>query len=220
MFAIDHAATALLVKRKYPAVSMVALLVSVQAMEILWVAFNYAGLEKTTTNTEIQTVADIHLAYMPYSHSVLSAGLLTALAWLIVAKGLKKPVAAWAVAIAIVSHLGLDLLTHAPDIALAPGLDHPKLGLGLYSRAPFVAFAVELVYGMVCWYVYHGSRALLAVIVLFNIANLSLFSASIPGPEVFLAGRPLWIVSVIAVQIVVTLLLVGFLSRPRRVARA
>ena len=220
MFAIDHAATALLVKRKYPAVSMAALLVSVQAMEILWVAFNYAGLEQTTTEAEVRTVAGIHLAYMPFSHSVVAALTLAVLAWWIVAKGLKKPLVAWAVAIAILSHLVLDLVTHAPDIALAPGVERPKLGLGLYSRAPLVAFGVELVYGMVCWYVYRGSRALLAVLVLFNVANLSLFSAAIPGPEVFLAGKPLWIVTVIAAQILVTLLVVGMLSRPRRRARA
>src|SRR5713226_3183581 len=70
MFAIDHAATALLVKRKYPSASMVWLLLSVQLMELLWVAFNYLGWEKTTTEQTVKSVSDIHLAYMPYSHSI------------------------------------------------------------------------------------------------------------------------------------------------------
>jgi hypothetical protein len=50
---------------------------------------------------------------------------------------------------------------------------------------------------------------------LFNLANLSMFSVAIPGPEEFLAGRPTVIVTVIAVQIAVTLYLVGIFSRRR-----
>jgi hypothetical protein len=57
--------------------------------------------------------------------------------------------------------------------------------------SPFAAFIVELRYGILCWRVYRGTRALLALIVLANLANLSFFSASIPGPEQYLAGRPL-----------------------------
>ena len=40
MFAVDHAATALIIKRRFPSVSMTPLLVSVQAMELAWVALN------------------------------------------------------------------------------------------------------------------------------------------------------------------------------------
>src|SRR6476646_8815096 len=49
MFAIDHAATALLIKHRYPSVPMAPLLVSVQAMELAWVGLNYLGIERTTT---------------------------------------------------------------------------------------------------------------------------------------------------------------------------
>ena len=54
MFAINHAATALLVKRKFPEAPTVWLLISVQLMELFWVIFNYFGLEKTTTETIVQ----------------------------------------------------------------------------------------------------------------------------------------------------------------------
>ena len=62
MFAVDHAATALLIKRRYPSVSMVPLLVSVQAMELAWVGLNYLGVERTTTEPAVRSVADIHLS--------------------------------------------------------------------------------------------------------------------------------------------------------------
>ena len=213
MFAINHAATALLVKRRYPRASLVLLLMSVQLMELLWVLFNALGLEQTHTEATVQTVGDIHLAYMPYSHSVLSAVVLAGLAGWIAAKMSGYAGIGWATAWGVISHLILDLVTHEPDIALAPGMTTPMLGLGLYSSAPWVAFLGELSFGILCWWIWRGTPGLLALIVLFNLANLSMFSASIPGPEQWMAGRPGLIVAVIAVQIAVTLLLVGWLAR-------
>jgi hypothetical protein len=66
---------------------------------------------------------------------------------------------------------------------LWPGLPDPKLGLGLYAAAPMLAFLVELIYGTFCWYAYRGGRGLLALITIGNLANLSILSANIPGPE-------------------------------------
>jgi len=182
-------------------------------MEFLWVILNYLGVEKTTTEPTVKSVSDIHLAYMPFSHSILSAVVLAVAGYVIVGKFAGKPVLGMAVGIAIVSHLILDLITHAPDIALAPGIDQPRFGLGLYSQAPLTAFVIELIYGAFCWWIYRGSKALLAVILLFNLANLSMLSSAVPGPEEKLAGHPMLIVTVIAVQIAVTLILVGLFSR-------
>jgi hypothetical protein len=156
----------------------------------LSLAFNYLGLEKTTTEPTVKSVNDIHLAYMPYSHSIVSGLGLGLLAWLVVGKVLRKPVTGLAVCIGIVSHLILDLITHAPDIAIAPGINEPKFGLGLYGSAPLLAFFLEIAYGVFCWWIYRGGKALLAVIVLFNLGNLSFLSSAVPGPEELLAGRP------------------------------
>jgi hypothetical protein len=211
VFAVDHAATALLLERRYPTVPMVPLLLSVQAMELAWVLLNFLGIERTTTEPVVRSVADIHLAYMPYSHSVATGLGAALLAWLTLEFGLRRPLLGRAVGLGIASHLVLDLLTHAPDIALAPGIPSPKLGLGLYGAAPLAAFAVELVYGVLCWWIYRGGKGLLALVVLGNLANITLFSAAIPGPESLLAGRPLLVVTFVLVQIVVTLILVGVL---------
>jgi hypothetical protein len=215
MFAVDHAATALLIKRRFPSVSLTPILLSVQAMELAWVGLNYLGIERTTTEPSVRSVADIHLSYMPFSHSVATAVGGALLAWLFLEKVLGKPLLARAIAVGVVSHLVLDLLTHARDIALWPGSVLPPLGLGLYDRAPMWGFALEMLYGVVCWAVYRGNRALLATIILGNLGNLTLFSAAIPGPESYLAGRPLMVVTVVFVQIVVTLMLVHvFAKRP------
>ena len=74
MFAIGHAATALIIKRKYADLPILPLLLSVQLMEFLWVVFNYVGIEKTTTEPTVKSVSDIHLAFIPYSHSIASRG--------------------------------------------------------------------------------------------------------------------------------------------------
>ena len=215
MFAVDHAATALLIKRRFPSVSLTPLLLSVQAMELAWVGLNYLGIERTTTEASVRSVADIHLAYMPFSHSVATAAGGALLAWLLVEKGLGRPAIGRAIGIGIFSHLVLDVLTHAQDIVLWPGSTLPALGLGLYDRAPMWGFALEMVYGVICWRVYRGSRSLLAMILLGNLANITLFSAAIPGPEQHLAGHPLMVVTVIFVQIVATLALIqGLATRP------
>jgi hypothetical protein len=215
MFAVDHAATALLIKRRFPSVSLAPLLVSVQAMELAWVGLNYFGIERTTTEVTVRSVSDIHLAYMPYSHSVATAVIGAVLTWLVVEKGFGRPLLARAIGIGILSHLILDLLTHAHDIVLWPGSTLPPIGLGLYDRAPMWGFALEMVYGVACWRVYRGSGSLLAMIVLGNLANITLFSSTIPGPEQYLAGHPLMIVTLIAAQIVVTATLIGVLATSR-----
>ena len=213
MFAIDHAATALLVKRRYPTVPLAPLLIAVQAMELAWVALTYLGIERTTTATVVHSVADIHLTYMPYSHSIATGVGAAALAWLVLEYGFARPMVGRAIGLGVVSHLILDLATHAHDIVLWPGLTTPALGVGLYAAAPWAAFGVELVYGILCWRVYRGSRGLLAVIVVGNLANLSFFAGAIPGPEHYLAGRPTLLVTLILLQIVVTLVLVGVFAR-------
>jgi hypothetical protein len=185
-------------------------------MELAWVGLNYLGIEQTTTEATVRSVADIHLAYMPYSHSVGTAVGAAVLAWLIIEKGFGRAALGRAVGLGIVSHLILDLATHGRDIAVWPGWATPKLGLGLYDKAPLAAFIVELLYGVFCWYVYRGGRGLFALVSLGNLANLSFLLPAVPGPEQYLAGRPMLVVTVVFVQIVVTLLLVGALAARRR----
>jgi hypothetical protein len=185
-------------------------------MEILWVALNLLGIERTTTDAVVRSTADIHLIYMPYSHSVATMCGVAILAWAVARFGMGRPTLGLAIGIGVISHLVLDLVTHAPDIALAPGIANPKLGLGLYAAVPIAAFVAELAYGVFCWWVYRGGKALLAVIVFFNATDLTLLSPRIPGLEGYLANHPAVIASVILVQIVVTLVLVGYFAEHPR----
>jgi hypothetical protein len=180
-----------------------------------------AATKKATLRAPVvRSVADLHLEYMPWSHSVAMPVVAALAVWLVIETGFGRAALGRAVGIGIASHLILDLLMHDHDIALWPGLASPKLGTGLYE-APFAAFIVELVYGIACWSVYRGSRGLLALIVIGNLANLPFLSPAIPWPLNFPAGRPTLIVTIILAQIVVTLVLVGLLARrPEEEAKA
>lgn len=212
MNAINHAATALLINKKWPGVPIVPVLLSVQLVEFLWVAFNLLGIEVTTTEPQVRALNDIHLAYMPYSHSIAATAVLALTAWAVVAKLLNRPAWGLALAVAVSSHIVLDLATHVHDIALAPGIESPKLGSGLYG-VPLLALLVETIYGVWCWWVFRGSKALLAVIVMFNLAALSFYSPAIPGPEYLLAGHPKIFAAIIGVHIIVGLVAIGFFAR-------
>jgi hypothetical protein len=216
MFAINHAATALLLKRRYPELAFTPLLLSVQIMELLWALLNFLGIERTTTDPVVRDVSDIQLAHMPYSHSVATMVGAAVLAMLL-GRAVGRPRLGVAFGLGILSHLVLDLVTHNGDIPLAPVADAPKYGTYLYARLPAVAFALELGFGILCWWLFRGNRLLLAVIIAFNLANLSLFFAEVPGPEQMFAGRPLLLVAVILAQIIVTLTVVGWAAtRPAR----
>jgi len=212
MNAINHAATALLINRKWPGVPIIPVLLSVQLVEFLWVAFNLLGVEVTTTEPQVRALNDIHLAYMPYSHSIAATVFLAFAVWVVVSKLFNKPAWGLALAVAVSSHLVLDLATHVHDIALSPGIESPKFGSGLYG-VPLLALVVETIYGVWCWWVFRGSKALLATIVVFNVATLSFYSSAIPGPEQLLAGQPKIFAAIIGVHIIVGLVAIGFFAR-------
>ena len=211
MNAINHAATALLINKKWPGVPIISVLLSVQLVEFLWVALNLLGIEVTTTEPQVRALNDIHLAYMPYSHSIAATAVLAFTVWVVVAKLLNKPTWGLALAVAVSSHIVLDLATHVRDIALAPGIESPKFGSGLYG-VPLLALVVETIYGVWCWWVFRGSKALLAVIVVLNLGALSFYSPLIPGPEHLLAGHPKIFAAIIGVHIIVGLVAVGFFA--------
>jgi hypothetical protein len=211
VYAINHAATALLFKRRCPAAPMLALLVGAQLVEVVWVLLNYPGVERVSTAGGV-----VRLAYMPYSHSVAAMLGWALLAWIVVRLGLGRAALAAPIALAVLSHLPLDLATHLPDIPLAPGLEQVELGSGL-SGVPLLAFAVETLYGVLCWWVYRGSGRLLAAIVVLNLVNLPLFLAvgAAPNPNAPPAAPPLVTVSVVFLEILVTWFFVWrFADRP------
>jgi hypothetical protein len=212
MYAINHAATALLLKKQDPTAPLLPLLISTQVVELLWVLFTYLGIEHSVVLN-----GKLHLDFLPYSHSVFSgvalaiAGYL--LTWLLSHN--KK----WSllIAIGILSHVVIDMLFHEPDIQLSPFSRLPVFGLGILSY-PLLNFILELSYGLFCWWYYKGTQGLLWVIVIFNLLNLPLMFAR--GQSVSdMARYPTILPSVILFQILITWYFVyRFGKQPRMVS--
>lgn len=214
MNAINHAATALLINRKWPGVPIVPVLISVQMVEFLWVGLNLAGVEITTTEPAVRALSDIHLTHMPYSHSIVTTVLIAIAVWWLASKVLNRPVWGLGLAAGVISHIILDLATHVQDIAISPWNDSTKFGLGLYS-VPSLALLVETIYGVWCWRVFRGTRKLLAFIIVFNLATLSFYSLGISGPEQLFAGRAQLFAAFVGLHIIVGLAGVGLLAYTR-----
>jgi hypothetical protein len=174
MLAISHAATALLIKRRFPEAPMAGVLACVELPGMLWVLLCLAGIEQPGA--------------MPYSHSVAAVLAMGFAAWLLADKLFRRSALAAAAAIAILSHLLLDLVMQAQHIALVPFLSSVHLGLGLSETPPLAAAAGGL-YGVLCWLIFGGGKGLLAAILLLNLASLSLAqSPFLDGPATQAAG--------------------------------
>lgn len=197
MYAIDHAATALLIKKQSPRAPLFLLLVSVQLVELCWVLFNYMGIEYFSVSN-----GRLHLDFLPYSHSIFSGVVLAGLLYFIVHRIYKSSGIALAAAIGVLSHIAIDLIFHEHDIRLLPFSGQPAWGLGII-KAPIADFVIELLYGICCWWYFKGSRALLITIIIFNILDLPVMLASGDTLQP-LAQHPYLLPSFILFQILIT----------------
>ncbi|MET3538809.1 hypothetical protein [Chryseobacterium limigenitum] len=211
MYAINHAATALLIKKKVPTAPMILLLVSVQLIELFWVLFNYLGWEYYSISG-----GKVHLDYLPYSHSVFGAVVAALISFAIINWGYKNRKLAAAIAIGVLSHIVIDMIFHEKDIQLSPFSATPVWGLGILDY-PWLNFALEFLYGLFCWWYFKGSKALLAVIVIFNITDLPLMLGGGDSLKPF-QEYPFILPTIILFQILVTWYFVWRYSRKTKTA--
>lgn len=213
MYAITHASTALAIKRRWPTTGLWPLLISVQAIEILWVVFVYAGIERPE-----YTADSVHLNFLPYSHSIGSTALVALGFWVYARFGLGNRRLATALAVGVMSHVVLDIIHHEPNIMLLPAPIGPRLGLDLQG-VPALDFVVELLYCVACWWIFRGTKGLLVGVVLLNLMNLPLMFPR-PGTGTMLAARPAVLPTVILFQILLTWAVVWLLGRDTSHQRA
>jgi membrane-bound metal-dependent hydrolase YbcI (DUF457 family) len=206
MYAINHAATALLIKKKVPGAPMILLLISVQLLEVFWVLFNYFGWEHYSVSN-----GKLHLDFLPYSHSVFSGVAAALISYAVLNWGYNNRKLAIAFSIGVLSHVIIDMVFHEKDIRLSPFSDTPVWGLGTIDY-PFLNFAIELMYGMFCWWYFKGSKALLIVIVVFNIIDLPMMLAHDEMLKPF-EQNPFLLPSIILFQILISWYFVWRYSR-------
>ena len=197
MYAINHAATALLLKKNESSAPILPLLISTQVIEIFWVVFNWLGIEHYSIES-----GELHLDYLPYSHSIFSTVLLALISYAVIRWAFNKKKLALLFAIGVVSHVVLDVIFHEKDIRLSPFSNTPVWGLGII-RIPILNFILECMYGIFCWWYYKGSKALLISIIVFNLLDLPIMFASGDALNVF-KTYPYLLPAFILFQILIT----------------
>jgi len=142
---IGHYAPALAAKAVRNSPSLAICFVAVQLIDIGFFSLAGFGIEKWRPDPAISGIMPVDLYYMPFTHSLLGAGI-----WALVAGAFalclaprgRKVTAGVLVSLLVVSHWVLDLLVHRHDLGLLD--DEPdKLGLGLWNW-PMVEMPLEI----------------------------------------------------------------------------
>ncbi|MGE5681231.1 MAG: metal-dependent hydrolase [Bacillota bacterium] len=129
---IGHFGAGLASKKVERAPSLGTLFMASQFIDLLWPVLLLFGLEKVIIEPGKSAFTPLNFIYYPFSHSllgVLTWGLLFGLVYFLYSKNMRASVI---LGFLVLSHWILDLITHIPDLPLAPGIDI-KLGFGLWN---------------------------------------------------------------------------------------
>jgi hypothetical protein len=139
---VGHYGPAFAVKAGKRPPSLGAAFLAVQAVDIGWAVLVLNGVEYGQVKPGLMALSNLSLDHMPWTHS-LPAALAWSLAALLLYRVLDRR-AGWGAAALIgacvFSHWLLDLLVHAPDLALT--FDGPKVGLGWWDN-PVLGIGAE-----------------------------------------------------------------------------
>ena len=140
---IGHFAVGLAAKRAAPQTSLGLLITAPVLADLLWPAFLLLGWEHVGINPDGPPFLRFDFLDYPYSHSLLMdcvwAALFAGGYYAVTRYG----PGALMIAIGVVSHWVLDVLTHVPDVPLTPAATSLKVGLGLWHSVPGT-LAVEI----------------------------------------------------------------------------
>ena len=154
---IGHYALALAAKRAAPRTSLGTLFLAVQLADMLWPVFLLLGWEQAHLVPGPNPFLILWLDSIPISHS-----LLTLIAWGVLFAAVYRMRTGYGkgaivVALAVVSHWVLDVVTHRPDMPLYPG--GPKLGLGLWNSVAGTVIIEVVMFAVGTWIYLRTTRA-------------------------------------------------------------
>jgi len=148
---IGHFALGFGAKKFAPQVSLGILFLASQLADLIWPNLVLLGTETLRIQPGVTVMTPLDFTSYPYSHSLVALllwSLVFALSYLALSRaGLK---AAFVLAVMVLSHWILDVLSHRPDMPITLG-ESPKIGAGLWNY-PIVAIPFELLlYGIGVW---------------------------------------------------------------------
>ncbi len=139
---VGHYSASFALKSTRPDVPLWILFLAVQAVDIGWALLVLLGVERAEYVPGFTKAFPLDLAYMPYTHSLVS-GVIWAIACSALYRFWRKSgvAAAVIVGLAVLSHWFLDLPVHVKDLPLYDNA--MKQGFGLWNY-PLVELALEL----------------------------------------------------------------------------
>ncbi|MFQ5600408.1 MAG: hypothetical protein ACE5G2_07630 [Candidatus Krumholzibacteriia bacterium] len=142
-----HFGVGLAIKSRYRSVALLAILLAAELPDLLFVFFHAIGWE-SMSGPPAHPLRPDTFGSMAFSHDV---SMVLIYACLAAAIGLLLWSVDWALALglAVVSHIGLDLLVHAPDIGVGGPWLPIRAGGDLWRRALWAAWGLEMV--LVVW---------------------------------------------------------------------
>ena len=183
---LGHFGVAFAAKKAAPRVSLGVLVAAAQLADLLWPMLVLAGIEQVRIDPGNTAVTPLDFVHYPYSHSLVTLtawGAAAGVAYALVRGGGWRP--ALVIALAVVSHWFLDVLTHRPDMPLTPS-EQTKLGLGVWNSVP-ATVVIELALFGACVAVYArmtrardriGTYALWGLVAFL----LLIYAANVMGP--------------------------------------
>src|SRR5262249_41679603 len=139
---LGHFALGFAAKRATPRVSLAVLFAAAQLADLLWPVLLLLGLERVRIDPGNTAFTPLDFVSYPYSHSLLLLVIWGVAFGLLAGRFPQRGGRVLCVlAVLVVSHWVLDVLTHRPDMPFFPG--GPKIGLGLWNSVP-ATLVVEL----------------------------------------------------------------------------
>jgi hypothetical protein len=129
---IGHFALGLAAKPAAPKVSLGALFLACQLLDLVWPVLVLTGIERVSVKPGMTAFTPLDFEYYPWSHSLVAAVILACLA-AVVAFAWRR---AWRSGLVlgglVLSHWVLDWISHRPDLPLVPG-GSTRVGVGLWD---------------------------------------------------------------------------------------
>ena len=140
---MGHYGVSLAAKPAEKRIPLWLLCIAVQWLDIWWATFVILGIEKFRIAPHLTEAMGLDFYYMPYTHSLPGALVLSALLGGLSAAAFKPRGRVFLIVAACAfSHWLLDLVVHIPDLPLIG--DSHKVGFGLW-RWLWISFPLELV---------------------------------------------------------------------------
>ena len=145
---IGHFAVGFASKKWAPRANLAWLLLAPLLDDVIWPVLILAGVEHARVVPDPDPMHQLKLDDMPWSHSLLMNLVTGALLGLVVWR-LAGGRAGVVAGIGVVSHWVLDLVSHTPDMALAPG--GTKYGFDLWASVPGTIVVELLMFAAGLW---------------------------------------------------------------------